>query len=324
MDDSDREELVATATNLIIGAGESVALFARHIDDREFGLDLEDLANAVDNRLRLRCLLRLPGILRDRDGSLHRSIEDHSHGLNVLRRSMRVLEDAGWETRLTTGGRLGSDLIIDTAAMIYYSYLNEPPGPFFTSDHQQIAQHLGGFEAAWEDSFEPSAAESLYDHTDAFVHPEQAARIAVVSHAAWERLIGDLARSPERIHELDSRRFEELVAELLHRDGLHVQLTPATRDGGRDILAFHDTPVGKHLYLVECKRQALDRPVGVAVVRQLYGLVAQERATAGLVVATSRFSREALTFAEPVRHQMGLKDYEAVKKWLRSHSAGSA
>jgi restriction system protein len=111
-------------------------------------------------------------------------------------------------------------------------------------------------------------------------------------------------------------------SELLAREGLEVHLTPSTRDGGRDILAFHDTPVGKHLHLVECKRQKQQRPVGVTVVRQLYGVIAQERAMAGLVVVTSHFTRDALTFAEAVRHQIGLKDYDAIKAWLRAHGSG--
>ena len=55
---------------------------------------------------------------------------------------------------------------------------------------------------------------------------------------------------------------------------------------------------------------------------QLYGVVAQERATAGLVVATSHFTREALTFADTVRHQMGLKDYDAIKAWLHAQVSG--
>jgi hypothetical protein len=38
-----------------------------------------------------------------------------------------------------------------------------------------------------------------------------------------------------------------------------------------------------------------------------------------LHLATSRFSREALTFVETVKRQMGLRDYDAVKDWLRSH-----
>jgi len=57
-------------------------------------------------------------------------------------------------------------------------------------------------------------------------------------------------------------------------------------------LAFQETPVGKLFYLVECKRHHLGRPVGVPVVRQFYGVVTRERASAELVVATSRFSRD--------------------------------
>ena len=59
--------------------------------------------------------------------------------------------------------------------------------------------------------------------------------------------------------------------------------------------------------------------MGIAVVQRLYGVLSQERATAGLVVTTSRFSKEALTFAETVKHQLRLKDYEAVKKWLTDY-----
>ena len=53
------DDLAATAIHMIIGAGESIALKARYVDGREFGLRLEDFVNSVDNRLSLRCLLPL-------------------------------------------------------------------------------------------------------------------------------------------------------------------------------------------------------------------------------------------------------------------------
>ena len=37
-----------------------------------------------------------------------------------------------------------------------------------------------------------------------------------------------------------------------------------TRDGGRDILAVNKTSLGEHLFLVECKRHAPERPIGVS------------------------------------------------------------
>ena len=60
-------------------------------------------------------------------------------------------------------------------------------------------------------------------------------------------LIDRLRRQPQAIYELPPRKFEELVADLLVDLGYEVQLTPATHDGGKDILAQMATPIGKFL-----------------------------------------------------------------------------
>lgn len=309
-------ELVVTATRMIVGARETIELKARHVDGREFGLSIEDLANSVDNRLSLRCLLPLPGIYQDRDGSIHRDRDAEEHELDSLKRSIAVLEQAGWQARLIPDRPLVSSLCVDDDAVLYYEYLNDAPGPFFSTKPQDTSHYRDQFEHHWTTSFAASATETIYDQASAILRPAADSRIALVSHEAWTQLISRLRTNPRLLHELPPRKFEELVAELLSRDGLEVQLTPATRDGGRDVLAFHDTPVGRLLYLVECKRHQPERPVGIAIVQRLYGVVAQERATAGLIVTTSRFSKEALTFADTVRHQLGLRDYEALKKWI--------
>jgi restriction system protein len=126
-----------------------------------------------------------------------------------------------------------------------------------------------------------------------------------------------LAARPEGWYELSSRRYEEIVAELLGRLGYEIQLTAHTRDGGRDILALEKRPLGSFLYLVECKRNAPTRPVGVEVVRQLYGTVHAEHANAGVIATTSRFTSPAQEFAARVRFQLTLRDYFAVQDWLR-------
>jgi len=214
---------------------------------------------------------------------------------------------------------LVSSLSVDGDSVIYYEYLNDPPGPFFSSAPQDVARYLDQFENHWRTSFPPSEAEALYEELQSLLRPTEAARIALVSHQAWADLIKRLSADPLLLHRLPPRKFEELVAELLSRDGLEVYLTPKTRDGGRDVLAFHETPVGRLLYLVECKRHSPNRAVGIAIVQRLYGVVSQERATAGLVVTTSHFSKDALTFAETVRHQLGLRDYDALRVWLQKH-----
>jgi hypothetical protein len=318
IDNQHNDNLATTAIHMVIGAGESIALKARYVDGREFGLRFEDLVSSVDNRLSLRCLLPLPGIYRDRDGSVHKEREVKDQELESLKRSLAVLEDAGWQARLILDRPLTSSLIVDNNAVISYTYLNNPPGPFFSEDPRDVTHYLDQFGIHWATSFEFSSAETLYDVSRSFIRATETSQIAIVCHEVWTPLISRLSKNPELLHDLSPRKFEELVAELLSREGLEVHLTPETRDGGRDVLAFHQTPVGRLLYLVECKRLRT-RPVGIAIVQRLYGVVAKERATAGLVVTTSRFSKEALTFAETVKHQLGLRDYENMKIWLRKH-----
>jgi restriction system protein len=133
-----------------------------------------------------------------------------------------------------------------------------------------------------------------------------------------EALLSKLAKNPALVHELSPRNFEDLVAELLTRQGYNVQLTPATRDGGKDIYAVANSTVGTFLYVVECKKYAPGRPVGVAMVRNLYGVVQAERASAGMLVTTSSFTKSAIEWQRPLRYQLSLRDFGSLKEWLAS------
>ena len=44
-------------------------------------------------------------------------------------------------------------------------------------------------------------------------------------------------RDKDAIYDISSREFEELIAEVFSQQGYNVEITPATRDGGCDIIA---------------------------------------------------------------------------------------
>lgn len=132
-----------------------------------------------------------------------------------------------------------------------------------------------------------------------------------------DSLIRELAEKPELLHELHWRKFEELVAELLSRDGFDVSLTSASHDRGVDIYAVRHEAFGHALYLVECKRHSPERPVGPGVVRHLYGAVERERATQGLLATTSTFTSGAMSEQREVAFRMSLHDFSAIGDWLR-------
>jgi hypothetical protein len=144
-------------------------------------------------------------------------------------------------------------------------------------------------------------------------------RLICTVAAVNDELIRYLAKHPELLYELDPRRFEELVAELLRAQGFEPTLTPRTRDGGRDIHAARSDALGSLLYLVECKRYAPKNKVGVEVVRAIHGVTSAERASKGVIVTTSSFTKDAIAFASPLKYGIGLHDFESLKSWLSSY-----
>lgn len=139
-------------------------------------------------------------------------------------------------------------------------------------------------------------------------------RIDVSEVNDW--MLNELNKNPTDLYKLSPRRFEELIAEVLMRKGYNVELTPATRDGGKDIYVAHKDDLGSFLYLVECKHYEPPRKVGVSVIRDLYGVLSKEKATYGIVVTTSDFTKPAQEFQQDIKFQMSLKNFNSIQKWI--------
>jgi Restriction endonuclease len=136
-----------------------------------------------------------------------------------------------------------------------------------------------------------------------------------------EALIHHLAAHPEKLYDLSPRKYEELVAELLRVMGYDVYLTRQTRDGGRDIVAVLKGPTGgKLLTLVECKRNRMDRPVGIDVVQRFMWTTKNEfRANVGMLATTSYFTKDATEFQKRYKWDLNLHDFQNIKDWLNDY-----
>jgi restriction endonuclease Mrr len=156
----------------------------------------------------------------------------------------------------------------------------------------------------------------LYQETKS-TSEEAQARVDLV--AVDTELIEYLTRHPEQMYTMMPRRFEELIAAVLADLGYQVELTGFGADGGVDIIATQKSTVGDTLLLVDCKRYAPDRPVGVSIVRALFGSTEQRRATSGLLATTSYFTAPALEFRSAVRHRLMLKKFEDLQRWLSGY-----
>lgn len=123
--------------------------------------------------------------------------------------------------------------------------------------------------------------------------------------------------NPDQLYSMNPRSFEELVAAIFKNNGFSIELTPKTRDGGVDIIAVqHSVLTGKSVNLIECKRYSPDRKVGIGMVQRLLGTVNQMRASKGILVTTSFFSKDALHVEQTSQHQLLLSDYSKITSWL--------
>lgn len=133
-------------------------------------------------------------------------------------------------------------------------------------------------------------------------------------------LINKINKDPKILYQISPRAFEQLVAELLSKQGYKIELTPYSKDGGKDIYAAKKTDLGLFLFLIECKRYSPHNHVGVEIIQRLYGNVMAENATAGILVTTSFFTKGAKEFQKNIEFRISLRDYLDIQKWISGHN----
>jgi len=167
------------------------------------------------------------------------------------------------------------------------------------------------------------AIRSLLSQADA--PPQQL--VEVVGLASKE-LVKHLKRHPEELRRIKPRQFEELVAEILEAFGWTVMLTPATDDGGYDILGIvQDANGQKQSWIIECKKYAENNKVEVDIVRSLYGIRNTMKVNGAMLATTSDFTKGAREFQKNARLSEGstsryhfdLRNYTSVLEWINEY-----
>ena len=93
---------------------------------------------------------------------------------------------------------------------------------------------------------------------------------------------------------LEWKRYEEVCMEYLRIKNCHANVTCIGADGGIDIKISDST--GKVFAIGQCK--SWNRPIGVSLIRELYGIMAADNVRHGIFLTTSEYSNDALAFAE--------------------------
>lgn len=112
--------------------------------------------------------------------------------------------------------------------------------------------------------------------------------------------------------------FERFVGKLLEKMGYEVLVTTPTADGGVDLVVDKEDPLLAGKVLVQCKRWS--KPIGVRVVRELFGVATAEAAIKSVIIGTSSFTNDAITFAQgkPIELIDGNKLRDLTTRYLRT------
>lgn len=171
-----------------------------------------------------------------------------------------------------------------------------PVGAFNYSD----AECSGG------EFIDPPVAEIEYEFDD-YYYDE--------AYREYEKAEEVLEFHRNRIKNMSHRDFEFFVADIFEKLGFSIKITPATRDGGKDIVATKSTPM-PYTLIVECKHWGEEHKVDVSVVRSVYGVQMATQANQSVVVTSSKFTKDAREFAEERKTLMTLWDIDDLLKLI--------
>lgn len=162
----------------------------------------------------------------------------------------------------------------------------------------------------------------LVIETNLFKETENLLEVPNLELITVDNLIQDYFKNhPEEIYKLSSRKFEELIACIIQDMGYEVELTQATRDGGRDIIARIRTGLSVFLTHIECKKYNPDNKVGVKIIREVTGVHHLRNADKSVIITSSYFTKSAIEEAQKAESYLTLHDFNNLSAMLMDYKS---
>ncbi|WP_192860157.1 restriction endonuclease [Mycobacterium sp. MS1601] len=137
---------------------------------------------------------------------------------------------------------------------------------------------------------------------------EPGPQIAALIRGVSEEMAKLVAQNPDALNYLEWRDLERMVTVVLDGLGFEAELTPASKDGGKDIILTLNTESSPRTYIVELKHWRSGKKVGENCVRDFVKVVAREHRQGGLFLSTHGFTKgafESLTEIERTAVRFG-------------------
>lgn len=106
-----------------------------------------------------------------------------------------------------------------------------------------------------------------------------------------KELARHIARDPRFLRFVEWRDLERVIATVFQGAGFAVELTPASKDKGRDVIVECHISGKRQSYLIEIKHWSTGKKVGAKTVYEFVEVVLREGRTGGFFLATAGYSQ---------------------------------
>ena len=166
-----------------------------------------------------------------------------------------------------------------------------------------------------------SADSTVQDTTNDLTPTEQ---LEQAYHSIVEDLAADLL---QKTLEQTPYFFEHLVVDLLVKMGYggsfanSAQVTQYVHDDGIDGIIYEDK-LGLDKIYIQAKRYKLDNTVGKPQIQQFSGALDEQKATKGVFITTSSYSKEAKQYVEKLNKKIVLIDGQELARYMIEYNVG--
>ena len=112
-----------------------------------------------------------------------------------------------------------------------------------------------------------------------------------------------IAQNPDNLRKIEWRDLERIVAEIFEGLGFNAELTPPSKDGGKDVILQCSVYGRKKTYIVEVKHWRSGHGVGQKAVKDFLGVILNEKRTGGLFLSTYGYTNDAFEVRSEIEQQ---------------------
>ncbi len=117
-----------------------------------------------------------------------------------------------------------------------------------------------------------------------------------------DKLARLVSRDPSALDAIEWRDIERMLAVVFDGLGFEVELTPASKDGGKDVVLRYSHNGEERIYLVEVKHWRSGKRVGGKELTNFVHVVAREKCDGGLFLSTYGYSRDEIEVITEIDH----------------------